>query len=135
MPQHLMNHEERGINYPREEIGGGICLNERYIEGDGLPEKEARRRCLEQQWIQVLDVECKEARKRGEADHNLVTDAESRIAAHNKRVHKSQPALGAMYKGHVPKYKIVCEDYDDKYAMNDYELPYGKLQHVVIHNK
>ena len=66
-------------------MGGGICLNKIYIEGDGVPEKEARKRYLGQRWIKVLDGEYREARQRGEVDRNLVVDAKSRIAAHNRR--------------------------------------------------
>ena len=44
-----MNYEEQSINYLREEIEGEIHLNKRYIEGDGVAEKEARERYLGQQ--------------------------------------------------------------------------------------
>ena len=75
MPQHLVNHEERSTNYLREERRGGMCLNERYIEGNVVTEKEARERCFKQQLIKVLDREYMETRQRGEADHDLVADA------------------------------------------------------------
>ena len=130
-----MNYEEQSINYLREEIEGEIHLNKRYIEGDGVPEKEARERYLGQQWIKVLDRECREARRRGEANRDLVVDAENRIAAHNKRVHKREPVLGAMYEEHVSKYKLVLKGYDKEYVTADNELPYGKLQHLMTHDE
>ena len=74
----------------------------------------------------MLDEECREAMRRGEVYHNLVADAGSRINAHNRRAPKREPAWGAIYEGHVPKYKLVCEGYIDKYVAHDWELSYGK---------
>ena len=82
----------------------------------------------------VLDRECRSTKQKGEPYRNLVTNAESRIITHNERAPKSEPALGALYKGHVPNYKLVWECYSNEYVTPDWELSYGKPQYLMTHD-
>ena len=84
-------------------------LNEMRIKCDVVPEKEAKERCLEHRWMKMLDRHCRGAKQRGEDEHDYIADAERRIAAHIRGVPRREPALGAMYNGHFPRYKLVCE--------------------------
>ena len=119
-----MTHEERVVNIPRGERGGRKCLDKKYTEGNAR-----------QRWIKVVDGECREARQSGEVYHNLVADAESRTAAHNRGAPKREPACGAIYEGHMLKNKLVCEGYSDECVVCDWELSYGKLQHLMACNE
>ena len=35
----------------------------------------------------------------------------------------------------MPKYKLICEGYSDKYVMNDFELPCGKPEHLITRDE
>ena len=61
----------------------------------------------------------------------MVADAESRTVAHNKWAPKREPLLGALYEGHVPKYKLLWEGYSDGYVTPNWELSYRKPQHLM----
>ena len=39
--------------------------------------------------------------------------------------------LGALYEGHVPKYKLLWEGYSDGYVTPNWELSYRKPQHLM----
>ena len=104
----MMNHKEFRTNYPREkqidredivkamadqirDQESGVYTR-RYLEGDGILEMEAKEQCLEQWWIGRLDSHCREERRRGAPVRDLVVDAKKRIAAHEKRASRREPA-------------------------------------------
>ena len=42
--------------------------------------------------------------------------------------------MGASHDGHVPKYELVNEGYNDKYVTNDYTVYYPKPEHLKSHD-
>ena len=65
----------------------------------------------------------------------MAADVEIRIVAHNRWALKREPALGAMYERHVPKYKPVWEGYSNECVTPDYEISSGKPQHLITRDE